>query len=170
MSNRVSPRPLPKIHLFLWRDFLASFWRLFSACFAPPRGKHATKPSDWLGGGGGGTLCIWLGLAHFHNGFSFLMISPNLLDIWPLFLLIPARFWHYLGFQVMAILCWAAKNSLRLTVLIRYNSSSATLLNFWLSKTGTGSWCGFTEGPDRDSDLMTSGFATLTKNMHKASN
>jgi hypothetical protein len=24
---------------------------------------------------------MWLGLAHFHNGYSFLMISPNLLDI-----------------------------------------------------------------------------------------
>jgi hypothetical protein len=22
---------------------------------------------------------MWLGLAHFHNGYSFLMISPNLL-------------------------------------------------------------------------------------------
>ncbi len=35
---------------------------------------------------------MWLGLAHFHNGYSFLMISPNLLDIWPLFLLIPSRY------------------------------------------------------------------------------
>jgi hypothetical protein len=42
----------------------------------------------WLGGGGGGTLSMWLGLAHFHNGNSFLMISPNLLDIWPVFFLI----------------------------------------------------------------------------------
>jgi hypothetical protein len=33
---------------------------------------------------------VWLGLAHFHNGYSFLMISPNLLDISPLFLLIPS--------------------------------------------------------------------------------
>jgi hypothetical protein len=29
-------------------------------------------------------------LAHFHNSYSFLMISPNLHDIWPLFLLIPS--------------------------------------------------------------------------------
>jgi hypothetical protein len=29
------------------------------------------KPADLLGGGRGGTLCIWLGLAHFHNGYSF---------------------------------------------------------------------------------------------------
>jgi hypothetical protein len=35
---------------------------------------------------------MWLGLAHFHNGFSFLMISPNLLDIWPVFFLILSRY------------------------------------------------------------------------------
>ena len=50
------------------------------------------KPADLLGGGRGGTLCIWLGLAHFHNGYSFLMISPNLLDIWPVFFLILSRY------------------------------------------------------------------------------
>jgi hypothetical protein len=33
---------------------------------------------------------MWLGLAHFHNAYSFLMISPNLLDIWPMILLIPS--------------------------------------------------------------------------------
>ncbi len=46
------------------------------------------KPAHWLGGGGGGTLCIWLGVAYFHKGYSFLMISPNLHDIWPIFFLI----------------------------------------------------------------------------------
>jgi hypothetical protein len=35
---------------------------------------------------------MWLGLAHFHNSYSFLMISPNLFDIWPFFLLIPSRY------------------------------------------------------------------------------
>jgi hypothetical protein len=35
---------------------------------------------------------MWLGLVHFHNGYSFLTISPNLHDIWPLFLLIPSRY------------------------------------------------------------------------------
>jgi hypothetical protein len=34
---------------------------------------------------------MWFGLAHFHNGYSFLMISPNLLDIWPVFFLILSR-------------------------------------------------------------------------------
>ena len=31
---------------------------------------------------------MWLGLAHFHNGYSFLLISPNLHDIWPVFFFI----------------------------------------------------------------------------------
>jgi hypothetical protein len=31
-------------------------------------------------------------LAHFHNGYSFLMISPNLHDIWPVFFLILSRY------------------------------------------------------------------------------
>jgi hypothetical protein len=35
---------------------------------------------------------MWLGLAHFHNGYNFWMISPNLLDIWPMFFLILSRY------------------------------------------------------------------------------
>jgi hypothetical protein len=35
---------------------------------------------------------MWLGLAQYHNDYSFLTISPNLLDIWPLFFLIPSRY------------------------------------------------------------------------------
>jgi len=35
---------------------------------------------------------MWFGLAHFHNSYSFLMISPNVLDIWPMFSLIPSRY------------------------------------------------------------------------------
>jgi hypothetical protein len=58
------------------------------------------------------------GLAHFLNGYSFLMISPNLLDIWAMFFLILScfetlHFFIVVGLKVMAILCWAAKNSLR---------------------------------------------------------
>jgi hypothetical protein len=41
--------------------------------------------------GGEGDACMWFGLAHFHNGYSVLMISPNLLDIWPVFFLILSR-------------------------------------------------------------------------------
>jgi hypothetical protein len=71
---------------------------------------HVENPPEKLGGGGGGTLCMWLGLAHFHNGYSFLTISPNLHDIWPVFFLILPRYEtaHFLiVLQVMAILCWA---------------------------------------------------------------
>jgi hypothetical protein len=50
------------------------------------------KPAVWLGGGGGGTLSMWHGLDHFHKGYSFLMISPNLFDIWPVFFLILSRY------------------------------------------------------------------------------
>jgi hypothetical protein len=35
---------------------------------------------------------MWLDLANFHNGYSFLMISPNLLDIWPVFFFVPSRY------------------------------------------------------------------------------
>jgi hypothetical protein len=41
--------------------------------------------------GGEGDACMRFGLAHFLNGYSFLMISPNLLDIWPIFFLILSR-------------------------------------------------------------------------------
>jgi hypothetical protein len=34
----------------------------------------------------------WLGLAHFHNCYSFLTISPNLHDIWPVFFLILSHY------------------------------------------------------------------------------
>jgi len=34
---------------------------------------------------------MWFGLAHFLNGYSFLMNSPNLLDILPVFFLILSR-------------------------------------------------------------------------------
>jgi hypothetical protein len=52
--------------------------------------RQKNPPIDWAVGEG--TLCTWLGLAHFHNGYSFLMISPNLLDIWPVFFLILSRY------------------------------------------------------------------------------
>jgi hypothetical protein len=68
-------------------------WRVNLADLGSPRGKPArnTRRLTW-GGTGGGTLCMWLGLAHFHSGYNFLMISPNLLDIWPVFFLILSRY------------------------------------------------------------------------------
>jgi hypothetical protein len=41
---------------------------------------------------GGGSLEWRLGLAHFHNVYSFLMISPKLHDFLLFFLLIPSPF------------------------------------------------------------------------------
>jgi hypothetical protein len=40
---------------------------------------------------GEGDACMRFGLAHFLNAYSFLMISPNLLDIWAMFFLILSR-------------------------------------------------------------------------------
>jgi hypothetical protein len=37
---------------------------------------------------GEGDACMRFGLAHFLNGYSFLMISPSLHDIWAMFFLI----------------------------------------------------------------------------------
>jgi hypothetical protein len=51
------------------------------------RGKY--WPFDLAAGGGGRLHEVWL--AHFLNGYSFLMISPNLLDFWAMFFLILSR-------------------------------------------------------------------------------
>jgi hypothetical protein len=55
---------------------------------------HVENPPEtlaiWLGWGEG-DACMRFGLAHFLNSYSFLMISPNLLDIWAMFFLILSR-------------------------------------------------------------------------------
>ncbi len=61
-------------------DELGGFW------ITPWKTRQKHPPIDLAGGRG--DACMWLGLAHFHSGYSFLMISPNLLDIWPVFFLI----------------------------------------------------------------------------------
>jgi hypothetical protein len=54
-------------------------------CFTTWKTRLKNPPFDWEVGGGG--RYEWrLGLAHFHNKYIFLMISPNLHDIWPLFI------------------------------------------------------------------------------------
>ncbi len=63
-------------------------WRVNSADSGSPRGKHARNTRRLTWRGWMGDVCMRFGLAHFHNGYSFLMISPNLLDIWPVFFLI----------------------------------------------------------------------------------
>jgi hypothetical protein len=65
-------------------------------------------------------VALWRAF-HQTRKYSFLMIYPKLHDISPFFLLIfslPEQriFLYYLGFQVMAILCCAAKNSFRGTL------------------------------------------------------
>jgi hypothetical protein len=56
---------------YLFGGFCSTTWKT----------RHKNPPIDWEVGEGG-MLCMWLGLAHFHNGYSFLTISPNLHDIW----------------------------------------------------------------------------------------
>jgi hypothetical protein len=57
---------------------------------------HGENPPSQLAnsrkGGGGGHYEWRLGLAHFHNEYSFLMISPKLYDFSLFFLLIPSPF------------------------------------------------------------------------------
>jgi hypothetical protein len=63
-----------------WRVAVA---HLFGGFFSTTWKTRQKNPLiDWEVGEGGRYAC---GLAHFHNGYSFLMISPNLLDIWPVF-------------------------------------------------------------------------------------
>ncbi len=68
-----------------------SFWRLNSAGLGSPRRKPAenTRHLTWRVGGD-----AWMrfGLAHFLQRYSFLMISPNLLDFWAMFFLILSRY------------------------------------------------------------------------------
>jgi hypothetical protein len=70
-----------------WRVAVAHLFGGF--CSTTWKTRQKNPPIDWEVGEGGR---IWLGLAHFHNGYSFLMISPNLLDIWPVFFLILFRY------------------------------------------------------------------------------
>jgi hypothetical protein len=51
--------------------------------------RRKYSPSDLAGGGG--TLAWGLVWLIFFNGYSFLMISPNLLDFWVMFFLILSR-------------------------------------------------------------------------------
>jgi hypothetical protein len=53
--------------------------------------NHVENPPSQLARRWGGGHYEWrLGLAHFHNEYSFLMISPKLDDISLFFLLIPS--------------------------------------------------------------------------------
>jgi hypothetical protein len=78
---RRSPRPPPSIPLV----------NLVSenvACNSHISLHHVENPPSQLARRGGGSLEWRLGLAHFHNEYSFLMISPKLHDISLFFVLI----------------------------------------------------------------------------------
>jgi hypothetical protein len=65
--------------------------RVNSAGLGSPRGKPAENTCHLTWRVGEGDACMRFGLAHFLNGYSFLMISPNLLDFWAMFFLILSR-------------------------------------------------------------------------------
>jgi hypothetical protein len=65
--------------------------RVNSAGLGSPRGKPAENTRHLTWRVGEGDACMRFGLAHFLNGYSFLMISPNLLDFWAMFFLILSR-------------------------------------------------------------------------------
>jgi hypothetical protein len=70
-------------------------WRLATAHnfggFWITSGKPARNTRQMTWRVGEGDACMRFGLAHFLNGYSFLMISPNLHDIWAMFFLILSR-------------------------------------------------------------------------------
>jgi hypothetical protein len=65
--------------------------RVDSADSGSPRGKPARNTRHLTWRVGEGDACMRFGLAHFLKGYNFLMISPNLLDIWAMFFLILSR-------------------------------------------------------------------------------
>jgi hypothetical protein len=67
-------------------------WRVKTAGeLGSPRGKPAENTCHLTWQVGEGDACMRFGLAHFLNGYSFLMISPNLLDFWAMFFFILSR-------------------------------------------------------------------------------
>jgi hypothetical protein len=69
--------------------------RVNSANLGSPRGKPAenTRHLTWRVGGDAWVRC---GLAHFlQTAYSFLMISPNLHDIWAMFFFLVMKSWFF---------------------------------------------------------------------------
>jgi hypothetical protein len=62
--------------------------RVNLAGLGSPRGKPSENTRHLTWGVGEGDACMRFGLAHCLNGYSFLMISLNLLDFWAMFFLI----------------------------------------------------------------------------------
>ncbi len=89
VSIRRSPRPPPS----KWQVAMASCLGACNLHIFPTTGKIRRRNLSTHGKGGGGHYEWRLGLAHFHNEYSFLMISPKLYDFSLFFLLIPSPFW-----------------------------------------------------------------------------
>jgi len=70
-----------------WR--VAPAGKFGGSWFTTWKTRQIYSPFDLAGGEG--YACMRFGLAHFLNGYSFLMISPNLHDIWAMFFLILSR-------------------------------------------------------------------------------
>jgi hypothetical protein len=84
ISIRRSPRPPPA----KWRVLMASCHGASNShIFLHHVENPPSQPADSRGGGGGGRYEWRLGSAHFHNEYSYLMISPKLSLF---FLLIPS--------------------------------------------------------------------------------
>ncbi len=91
----IKPQITPPSPLKVETRHGGSLWRIYLADSAPPRGKPARKTRRKTGrwGRGDAMHLAWLGsFSQRDNGYSFLMISPNLLDIWPVFFLILSRY------------------------------------------------------------------------------
>ncbi len=124
LSSYIKPRVTPPSPLnppifVAWFSgvFLPSFLGVF--CSTAWKTRHQNPPFDWgVGEGEGGRYACGLAWLIFTTAIVFWWFLQTYLtsgqcSCW-FFLVMKQRiFWHYLGFQVMAILCWAAKNSLR---------------------------------------------------------
>jgi hypothetical protein len=86
--NGIDPQITPPSPLHLASSHGELPRRLQLAHFPSPRGKFAVATFKQVGGGG--SLEWRLGLAYFHNEYSFFMISPKLHEISLFFLLIPS--------------------------------------------------------------------------------
>ncbi len=100
--------------------------------------RHQNPPIDWGVGEGGRYVC-GLALLIFTTATVFRWFLQTYLtsghcSCWFLLVMKLCFFWHYLGFQVMAILCWAAKNSLRgtATIFVPRNGIPSWFLFRWM--------------------------------------
>jgi hypothetical protein len=83
------PALSPKTRLWQWLIFQACFLGVF--CSATWKTCHQNPPIDWGSGEGDALHVAWLG-SFSHRLYFFADFSKNLLDVWPLFFLIPGVF------------------------------------------------------------------------------